>query len=131
MSSGPLPLRASSRQCCVTAYVARMSLPSTRTPGKPKPAALEERDAGLLLDGLGDGPLVVLAEEDDRCVEARGVDERLVDVALGGGTVAEVADDSRVAVGVAGADVAVHPHAHRVTRRVQRLGPDDDRVEVE
>lgn len=31
--------------------------------------ALEERDAGLLLDGLGDGPLVVLAEEDDGCVE--------------------------------------------------------------
>ena len=93
--------------------------------------ALEERDAGLLLDGLGDGPLVVLAEEDDRGIEARGVDERLVDVTLRGGAVAEVADDGGVAVGVAGADVAVHPHAHRVARGVQRLGPDDDRVEVE
>jgi hypothetical protein len=44
--------------------------------------ALEERDAGLLLDGLGDGPLVVLAEEDHGGVEARRVDERLVDIAL-------------------------------------------------
>ena len=39
MSVGPCPVRASSRALRVTAYVASTSLPSTRTPGKPKPAA--------------------------------------------------------------------------------------------
>ena len=92
---------------------------------------LVERDPGLALDRLGDGPLVVLAEEHDRRVVGRGEDERLVDVALRGGTVAEVRDDRRVAVGVAGADVAVALHAHGVAGRVQRLRADDDRVEVE
>ena len=80
---------------------------------------------------LGDGPLVVLAEEDDRGVERRGVDEGLVDVALRGRTVTEVADDRGVALGVAGADVAVHLDAHGVARGVQGLGADDDGVEVE
>ncbi len=93
--------------------------------------ALVERDAGLLLDGLGDGPLVVLAEEHDRAVVDAGEDERLVDVALAGRAVAEVGDDGGVAVGVAGADAAVALHAHRVAGGVQGLGADDDRVEVE
>ena len=93
--------------------------------------ALVERDAGLLLVGLGDGPLVVLAEEDDRGVVDRGEDEGLVDVALRGGAVAEVGDDGGVAVVVAGADVAVALDAHGVARGVQGLRADDDRVEVE
>ena len=92
---------------------------------------LVERDPGLPLDRLGDGPLVVLAEEHDRRVEDAGPDERLVDVALAGRAVAEVGDDGRVAVGVAGADRAVALHAHRVAGRVQRLGADHDRVQVE
>ena len=92
---------------------------------------LVERDPGLALDRLGDGPLVVLAEEHDRGVVGRGEDERLVDVALRGRAVAEVRDDRGVAVGVAGADDAVALHAHGVAGRVQRLGADDDRVEVE
>ena len=93
--------------------------------------ALVERDPGLALDRLGDGPLVVLAEEHDRGVVGGGEDERLVDVALAGGAVAEVGDDGRVALGVAGADVAVALHPHRVAGGVQALGADDDRVEAE
>ena len=93
--------------------------------------ALVERDAGLPLGGLGDGPLVVLAEEHHRGVVGRGEHERLVDVTLAGRAVAEVGDDGGVALGVAGADRAVALDAHRVAGRVQRLGADDDRVEVE
>ena len=48
-----------------------------------------------------------------------------------GGAVAEVGDHGGVAVGVAGADHAVALHAHGVAGRVQRLGADHDRVEVE
>jgi hypothetical protein len=36
-SVGPEPCRARSSAALVTAYDARTSLPSTRTPGKPKP----------------------------------------------------------------------------------------------
>ena len=93
--------------------------------------ALVERDPRLALDRLGDRPLVVLAEEHDRGVVGRGEDERLVDVALAGGAVAEVGDHGRVAVGVAGADGAVALDAHRVAGGVQRLGADHDRVEAE
>ena len=77
----------------------------------------------LLLDRLGDRPLVVLAEEHHRRVEDAGVDERLVDVALAGRAVTEVGDDRALG--------AVLLHAHGVAGRVQRLGADDDRVEVE
>ncbi len=93
--------------------------------------ALVERDPGLPLDRLGDRPLVVLAEEHDGGVVGGGEDERLVDVALAAGAVAEVGDDRGVAVGVAGADHAVALHAHRVAGGVQGLGADDDRVEPE
>ena len=93
--------------------------------------AVPERGAGLLLVGLGDGPLVVLAEEHDRAVVDAGEDERLGDVALAGGAVAEVGDDGGVAVVVAGADAAVALHAHGVAGGVQGLRADDDRVEVE
>ena len=93
--------------------------------------ALVERDPRLALDRLGDRPLVVLAEEHDRGVVGRGEDERLVDVALAGGAVAEVGDHGRVAVGVAGADGAVALDAHRVAGGVQRLRADHDRVEAE
>ena len=91
-----------------------------------------ERDAGLVVGGGRDAPLVVLAEEDDRRVVDAGPDERLVDVALAAGAVAEVGDD-RLAVGAVGlrADGAVLLHAHRVAGRVQRLRADDDRVELE
>src|SRR6478736_8782038 len=92
---------------------------------------LVERDPGLTLDRLGDGPLVVLAEEHDRGVVGRGEDERLVDVALGRRAVAEVGDHGRVPLGVTGADDAVALHAHRVAGGVQRLGADHDRVEAE
>ena len=84
---------------------------------------LVERDAGLLLDRLGDRPLVVLAEEDERGVEDARPHERLVDVALAGRAVAEVGDHGVLA--------AVPLDAHRVAGRVQRLGADDDRVDVE
>src|SRR6478736_2090649 len=93
--------------------------------------ALVERDPGLTLDRLGDGPLVVLAEEHDGGVVGGGEDEGLVDVALGRRTVAEVGDHGRVALGVAGADDAVTLHAHGVAGGVEGLGADDDRVEAE
>ena len=92
---------------------------------------LVERDPGLPLDRLGDGPLVVLAEEHHRRVVGGGEDERLVDVALAAGAVTEVGHHRGVAVGVAGADHAVALHAHGVAGRVQRLRADDDRVEPE
>src|SRR4051794_19993959 len=50
---------------------------------------LVERDAALLLQRLGDRPLVVLAEEHDRRLEDARPDERLVDVTLARGPVAE------------------------------------------
>ena len=106
-------------------------MPSTRIPGKPKPRARCHRGAGLLLVGLGDRPLVVLAEEHDRAVVDAGEHQRLRDVALRGGAVAEVRDDGGVPAVVAGADVTVALDAHRVARRVEGLGADDDRVEVE
>ncbi len=62
--------------------------PHTREAEPARP--LVERDAGLPFDRLGDGPLVVLAEEDDGRVVNRGPDEGLVDVALADRAVAEV-----------------------------------------
>ena len=97
-------------------------------PGKPNPLARWYSGiAALPLQRLGDGPLVVLAEEHHRGVEHRGEDERLVHVALAGGAVAEV-DDDRLAVL---ADQAVPLDPHRVAGGVQRLGADHDRVQVE
>ena len=60
--------------------------------------ALVERDARLALKRLGDGPLVVLAEEHHRRVVDAGEHERLVDVALARRAVAEVDHDGRVAL---------------------------------
>ena len=92
--------------------------------GEPEAAGpLVQRDAGLLVVALGDGPLVVLAEEHDRRVEHRCPDERLVHVTLAGRAIAEVGDDRLVG------SVALHPH--RVAGRVQGLRADHDRVEVE
>src|ERR1035437_1495167 len=92
---------------------------------------LVERDPGLSLDRLGDGPLVVLAEEDDRRVRGCRVDEGLVHVALGTSTVTEVGNDRCVPIGVAGAYGMVVLDAHRVAYGVQSLSTDDDGVEVE
>src|SRR5262249_21924221 len=60
-------------------------------------------------------------------VAYRSPDECLVHVALAGGPVAEV-DNDRLAVL---ADGAIALDSHRVTGRVQRLGADHDRVQVE
>ena len=93
--------------------------------------AAVERCARLALDRLGDGPLVVLAEEDDRRVVRGREDQALVDVALAGGPVAEEAHDRGVALGVAAADEPVALQAHAVAGRLQALRADDDRVEVD
>ena len=90
--------------------------------------ALVERQPGLAFGGLGDGPLVVLAEEHERRVVHRRPHEALVHVALRGGAVAEV-DDRGLAVVVA--DLALEALAHGVAGGVQHLVADDDRVQVE
>ena len=103
-------------------------------PGEAEPAGpLVERDAALLLQRLGDRPLVVLAVEDDGGVEHRRPDEGLVDVTLAGGAVTEVRDDG-LAPFLAGrvpVDGAVALDAHRVAGGVQGLGADHDRVQTE
>src|ERR1035437_6401413 len=101
-------------------------------PGEAEAAGpLVEGDPGLALDRLGDGPLVVLAEEDDGRVHGRRVHEGLVHVALGARTITEVGDDGRVPIKVACADGVVVLDTHRVTHCMQRLSADDDRVEME
>ena len=75
--------------------------------------ALVERDPGLPLGGLGDRPLVVLAEEHDRGVVDGGEDEGLGDVALAGGPVTEVADQPRSRVAVADLGVELRPSRSR------------------
>jgi hypothetical protein len=88
--------------------------------------ALRDRDRRLAHEGHADRVLVVLAEEHDRgVVDGREV-EGLHDVALAARTVAEVGDDGRVALRVAGADRAVERETHGVAGGVQRLGADDD-----
>ena len=94
-------------------------------------AALAQWCRSLDVGGFRDGPLVVLAEEQHRCVEGSGEGQRLRDIALRGGSVAEAGDGCSVAFEVTGADVAVHGHAHRVSGGVQGLRADDDRVRVE
>ena len=132
MRNGPWPLRAWSSACLGHGVHRQHVVAVDPHPGEAEAAGpLVERDAGLPLVGLGDGPLVVLAEEHDGALVHGREDERLVDVALGGRAVAEERDHRGVAVGVAGADVAVALDAHRVADRVQRLVADDDRVEVE
>ena len=90
-----------------------------------------QRDARLQGDRLTDRVLVVLAEEDHRCRVGRGEDEGLVDVALAGGAVAEVDDSRAVAGRVVVADQPVALQRHRHADRVQGLGADHERVEVE
>ena len=91
--------------------------------------ALVQRHAGLPLGGLGDGPLVVLAVEDDGRVVHRRPDEALVHVALAGGAVAEEAHGG-LGVGAV-AHLGLELLAHRVAGGVEALVADDDRVEVE
>ena len=86
-----------------------------------------QRLAALPLQRLGDGPLVVLAEEHHRGVVHRGPDERLVHVALAGRAVAEVGDHGLAVL----AHRAVALDAHGVAGGVQRLAADHDRVQVE
>src|SRR5690606_31544245 len=88
-------------------------------------AAVHQRDAALLGGGPRDRPLVVLAEEDHGGGRRGGEHHRLADVALRGGAVAEVGDGGAVAVGVAGADVAVALDTHGVAGGVQRVRADD------
>ena len=71
--------------------------------------------------------MVVLAEEHDRGIVDRGVVEGFVGVALAGGSVAEVGDDS----GAVFTECPVPLHTHRIPGGVQHLVADDDRVEVE
>ncbi|EKB43295.1 hypothetical protein B857_03943 [Solibacillus isronensis B3W22] len=73
-----------------------------------------QRDLGLHVERNRDGPLVVLAEEDHRGVEAGGEDHGFVDLALGRGAVAEVGDHCFAvlgqAFGVPAGLVALHGH---------------------
>ena len=62
----------------------------------------ERSRVGLLLERHRDGPLVVLAEEDDRHVPDAGEVQGLVEVALGGGAVAEEDHDDGVVAPVLG-----------------------------
>ena len=89
--------------------------------------AAVDGERGLPVQGLGDRPLVVLAEEDDGRVVDGGEVERLVGVALAGGSVTEVGDHGAAVL----ADGAVALDAHRVAGRVQGLAADDDGVQVE
>src|SRR5213079_1853440 len=57
---------------------------------------------GLFLERHGDGPLVVLADEHDRDVPDPREVQRLVEVALAGGAVAEVRHDDGVVTAVLG-----------------------------
>ena len=91
--------------------------------------ALVERDPALRRRRRRDAPLVVLAEEHDRAVVDAGPHERLVDVALAAGPVAEVGDHGLAGLRVA--DRAVLGDPHRVAGGVQRLAADHDRVERE
>ena len=72
--------------------------------GHAEPAEPQvQRDARLHAHRHRDRPLVVLQEEHLRGLEARGEHERLADVALRGGAVAEVDHDRFVGVRVPGA----------------------------
>ena len=77
-----------------------------------------DRVAGLAIGRQRNRPLVVLAEEHDRCIEDGCEHEGLVHVALRRCPVAEVADR-----GVRG---AVQTNAHRIADSVERLIADDD-----
>ena len=78
------------------------------------------RDGGVRLQPhrLGDGPLVVLAEEDDRDHEAGGETEGLGHVPLAAGAVAEIGQRRRRG--------AVQRHAQGVPGGVQGLRAHDD-----
>src|SRR3972149_1080892 len=72
-------------------------------PPPPRARLLSQRPrVGLLLERHRDGPLVVLADEDDRHVPDAGDVQGLVEVALGGGTVAEEDHDDGVVAPVLG-----------------------------
>src|SRR5699024_4893184 len=90
-----------------------------------------ERHAGLPRGRLRDRPVVVLAEEHHRCVVDGGEGQRLVHVALGGGTVAEIGNRGAVATGVSGTDVTVALDAHGIPGGVQRVRADHQGVKVE
>src|SRR5829696_7918236 len=90
-----------------------------------------QRDAGLAFDRFRNRPLVVLAEEDDGSGVGAGEDKGLVDITLAGGAVTEIADDGDVAVRITGAHQPVTLDTHGIAGGMQRLGTDDDRVDVE
>ncbi len=89
-SDGPSPRRAR-RAAFRTAWcTARMSLPSTTTPGMPypRPRSARWRARVLLVRRRRKAVLVVLDQEEDRELPDRGQVEGLVEVALAGGPVA-------------------------------------------
>ena len=99
-------------------------------PGKAVAAGpLIQRYPGLAIQRCGDRPLVVLAEEDHRCVVDGGPDEALVHIALRGGAVTEETDRGLRVLGVA--DLSIQPLSHCVAGGVQALVGDHDGVKLE
>src|SRR5262249_60096886 len=88
---------------------------------------LVQRYPALPLEWLGNGPLVVLAEEHDRGVENRRPDKRLVHIPLAGRPVAQV--DNGCLPGFAHESLA--RGTPPLAGRGAGLGADDDRVELE
>ena len=98
-------------------------------PGKPKPAARWYSGIRVCRSiGSEIAHWLFWQKKTTGALKTDGVDERLVHVTLATGAVTEVGD-RRLTVLVADRVVALLPH--RVPGRVQRLGADHDRVEVE
>jgi len=97
----------------------------------PEPGGTpRDRILRLHRDRLGDGPVVVLQEEQHGGVVARGEHHRLVHVALARCAVAVVDDDGLVAVDVTRAGASVEGETHRVSGGVQGLRPEHQGVDA-
>ena len=114
MSVGPWPAEARASASRVAARTASDVVPVDLDPGNPVPLApLGDGGVRLQAHRLRDGPLVVLAEEDDGHDVAGGEAEGLGDVTLARGAVTEV--------GQRGRGGAVERDAERVAGGVERL----------
>ena len=92
-------------------------MPSTRTPGKPKPRARWYSGVRVCFSlGSEMAHWLFWQKKTTGALLTPAKTKRLADVALARGAVAEVGDDGGVAVVVAGADVAVALDAHGVAR---------------